>query len=136
MVTGTICLLLLIVFSLSLWISAYAAAFFLLGGSLKDAVNVCLRQLDDWQLAVAICRVVEGSDQGPILRFVLESKIIPLAFQGGHRWLGTWAFWLLGRRDLAVRILVVSHLLASHPLLLALILLGLVPSKAKLTMSL
>jgi len=87
--------------------SEYAAAFFLLGGSVKDAVNVCLRQLNDWQLAVAIARVVEGDD-GPVLRGILQTTLVPLAFSGGHRWLGTWAFWMLRRRDLAVRILIVS----------------------------
>ncbi|KAI9461002.1 RAVE protein 1 C terminal-domain-containing protein [Lactarius psammicola] len=84
----------------------YAAAFFILGGNLKDAVNVCLRQLDDFQLAVALARVVEGRDDGPILRDILNETIIPLAFKKGNRWLGSWAFWLLHRRDLAVRILV------------------------------
>jgi hypothetical protein len=86
----------------------YAAAFFVLAGSLKDAVNVCLRHLDDFQLAVALARVVEGRDDGPVLRDVLYENIIPLAFKKGNRWLGSWAFWLLHRRDLAVRILVVS----------------------------
>ncbi len=85
----------------------YAAAFFILGGNLKDAVNVCLRHLDDFQLAVALARVVEGRDDGPILRDILNETIIPLAFKKGNRWLGSWAFWLLRRRDLAVRILVV-----------------------------
>lgn len=84
----------------------YAAAFFILGGNLKDAVNVCLRHLDDFQLAVALARVVEGRDDGPILRDILNETIIPLAFKKGNRWLGSWAFWLLRRRDLAVRILV------------------------------
>ncbi|KAI9445323.1 RAVE protein 1 C terminal-domain-containing protein [Lactarius indigo] len=84
----------------------YAAAFFILGGNLKDAVNVCLRHLDDFQLAVALARVVEGRDDGPILRDILNETIIPLAFKKGNRWLGSWAFWLLHRRDLAVRILV------------------------------
>ncbi|KAI0305003.1 RAVE protein 1 C terminal-domain-containing protein [Russula brevipes] len=83
----------------------YAAAFFVLGGSLKDAVNVCLRHLDDFQLAIALARVVEGDD-GPVLRNILEENVIPLAFKKGNRWLGSWAFWLLHRRDLAVRILV------------------------------
>jgi hypothetical protein len=87
----------------------YAAAFFILGGSLKDAVNVCLRHLDDFQLAVALARVIEGRDDGPILRNTLYENIIPLAFKKGNRWLGSWAFWLLHRRDLAVRILVVSN---------------------------
>lgn len=84
----------------------YAAAFFLLGGSLKDAVNICIRQLRDFQLAVALARVVEQGDRGPVLRDVLENTVIPLAFKDGNRWLGSWAFWLLHRRDFAVRILV------------------------------
>ncbi|KAI0307694.1 WD repeat-containing protein [Multifurca ochricompacta] len=84
----------------------YAAAFFILGSSLKDAVNVCLRHLDDFQLAVGLARVVEGRDDGPVLRDILNETIIPLAFKKGNRWLGSWAFWLLHRRDLAVRILV------------------------------
>jgi hypothetical protein len=87
--------------------SDYAAAFFILGGSLKDAVNICLRHLDDFQLAVALARVVEGRDDGPVLCDILNETIIPLAFKKGNRWLGSWAFWLLHRRDLAVRILVV-----------------------------
>ncbi|KAH8982607.1 RAVE protein 1 C terminal-domain-containing protein [Lactarius akahatsu] len=61
----------------------YAAAFFILSGNLKDAVNVCL-----------------------LLRDILNETTIPLAFKKGNRWLGSWAFWLLHRRDLAVRILV------------------------------
>ncbi|KAI0830734.1 WD repeat-containing protein [Trametes gibbosa] len=84
----------------------YAAAFFLLGDSLKDAVNVCLRNLSDWQLAVALARVVEQGDDGPILRDILNGTVIPLAFKEGNRYLASWAFWLLHRRDLAVRILV------------------------------
>ncbi|KAI0036631.1 WD repeat-containing protein [Vararia minispora EC-137] len=83
----------------------YAAAFFLLGGSLKDAVNVCLRSLDDFQLAIALARIVEG-DEGPVLTTVLETKVVPEAFRTGNRYLGSWAFWMLRRRDLAVRILV------------------------------
>ena len=87
----------------------YAAAFFILGGNLKDAVNVCLRHLDDFQLAVALARVVEGRDDGPVLGDILNETVIPLAFKKGNRWLGSWAFWLLHRRDLAVRILVVRR---------------------------
>lgn len=84
----------------------YAAAFFLLGGSLKDAVNVCVRQLGDFQLAIALARVVEQSNEGPILQSILKAAVLPIAFQTGNRWLGSWAFWLLHRRDLAVRILL------------------------------
>lgn len=41
--------------------SEYAAAFFLLGDRLLDAVNVCLKHVGDFQLAIAICRVYEGT---------------------------------------------------------------------------
>ncbi|EJD03819.1 uncharacterized protein FOMMEDRAFT_106015 [Fomitiporia mediterranea MF3/22] len=84
----------------------YAAAFFVLGGGLKDAVNVCVKHLNDFQLAIAIARVVEPEGDRPILKSILTSVVVPLAFEKGNRWLGSWAFWLLNRRDLAVRILV------------------------------
>ncbi|KAI0082261.1 hypothetical protein K474DRAFT_1742410 [Panus rudis PR-1116 ss-1] len=84
----------------------YAAAFFLLGGSLKDAVNVCIKNLQDFQLAVAITRVVEQGDEGPVLAEILNNTVLPVAFKEGNRYLASWAFWLLRRRDLAVRILV------------------------------
>lgn len=91
----------------------YAAAFFLLGGSLKDAVSVCIRQLDDFQLAIALARVVEQDESKPILNSILTTTVIPNAFEKGNRWLASWAFWLLHRRDLAVRILVVSFVFNS-----------------------
>ncbi|WVR03440.1 hypothetical protein IAU60_000431 [Kwoniella sp. DSM 27419] len=87
----------------------YAAAFFMLAGQPKDAITVCLRQLKDWQLGVALARAIEPAESnvaGPLLKWVLEDTVLPIAFQGGHRWLATWAFWTLGWRDLAVRILI------------------------------
>ncbi|KAH6916877.1 WD repeat-containing protein [Coprinopsis sp. MPI-PUGE-AT-0042] len=84
----------------------YAAAFFLLGGSLKDAVNVCLRHLKDFQLALALARVVEQKNNSPIIDDILRNTILPIAFQIGNRWLASWTFWQLNRRDLAVRVLL------------------------------
>ncbi|THH34149.1 hypothetical protein EUX98_g174 [Antrodiella citrinella] len=84
----------------------YAAAFFLLGGSLKDAVNVCLRNLQDFQLALALARVAEQDEEGPIFKDILHTTVIPTAFREGNRWLASWAFWMLHRRDLAVRVLL------------------------------
>src|SRR5690242_15049094 len=80
----------------------YAAAFFILGGSLKDAVNVCIRQMQDFQLAIALARVVECDNDGPVLTEILSKTVIPMAFEVGNRYLGSWAFWALHRRDLAV----------------------------------
>ena len=83
----------------------YAAAFFLLAGNLQDAVNVCLHQMRDLQLAVAVARVYEGDD-GLVLRTLLEDKVLPQAAVEGNRWLATWAFWLLGKRAMAVQSLI------------------------------
>jgi hypothetical protein len=95
---------------LRLIVLEYAAAFFLLGGSLNDAVNVCVRQLKDFQLAIALARVAERTDDGPVFTDILQNTVIPTAFREGNRWLGSWAFWFLKKRDLALRILIVSIL--------------------------
>lgn len=86
---------------------AYAAAFFLLADHLGDAVNVCLNQLKDLQLAIAVARVYEG-DQGTVLRKLLEEEVLAVAAREGNRWLASWAFWMMHRRDMAVRALVAS----------------------------
>ncbi|KAF2021002.1 hypothetical protein BU24DRAFT_361581 [Aaosphaeria arxii CBS 175.79] len=83
----------------------YAAAFFLLADCLKDAVGVLNNQLGDTQLAIAVARVYEGDD-GPVLTTFLKEKILPQAARDGNRWLATWAFWMLNRRDHAVRCLI------------------------------
>ncbi|RDI89534.1 hypothetical protein Vi05172_g77 [Venturia inaequalis] len=83
----------------------YAAAFFLLGGNLKDAVNILSNQLGDTQLAIAVARVYEGDD-GPVLAEFLTEKVLPQAAEEGNRWLATWALWMLGKRDKAVRALL------------------------------
>ncbi|KAL2144684.1 hypothetical protein VTI28DRAFT_8712 [Corynascus sepedonium] len=83
----------------------YAAAFFLLADHLQDAVNVCLNQLKDLQLAIAVARVYEG-DTGPVLRRLLQEEVLSIAAQEGNRWLASWAFWMLHRRDMAVRALI------------------------------
>lgn len=87
----------------------YAAAFFLLADHLQDAVNVCLHQVKDLQLAIAITRVYEG-DTGPVMRRLLENEVLAIASQEGNRWLASWAFWMLNRRDMAVRALIVRGL--------------------------
>jgi len=68
-------------------------------------VSVCLNQLKDLQLAVAVARVYDG-DRGPVLRRLLEEEVLAIAAQEGNRWLASWAFWMLHRRDMAVRALI------------------------------
>lgn len=88
---------------------------------------MCIKNLNDFQLAVALARVVEG-DEGPILRDMLNNTILPLAFKEGNRWLASWAFWLLHRRDLAVRILVVGSINVS---VVPLLIVGIADSSAR-----
>lgn len=80
----------------------YAAAWFLLADDLRSAVAVLMDQLGDGQLAVAVARAYEG-DSGPILRELLEGKILPKASQQNNRWMAAWAFWLLGRKTDVLR---------------------------------
>ncbi|CAO1632061.1 unnamed protein product [Parajaminaea phylloscopi] len=84
----------------------FAACFFLLGDSLQDAVNVCVRNLQDVHLAIALCRIKEGRDDGPVFTALLQSRVLPMVFEHGYRWLGHWAFWMLKMRDCATKILV------------------------------
>ncbi|CAG7953147.1 unnamed protein product [Penicillium nalgiovense] len=83
----------------------YAASFFLLADHLRDAAHVIINQIGDLQLAIAITRASEG-DNGPVLREILEEKVLPEAASEGNRWMASWAFWMLGRRDMAVRALI------------------------------
>ncbi|KAJ3351017.1 regulator of (H+)-ATPase in vacuolar membrane, partial [Kappamyces sp. JEL0680] len=78
----------------------YAAAFFLLGGKLKDAVNVCMKQLNDPQLAICICRIYEG-ENGPVLIDLLENSLLPSAMEAGDRWLSCVLWTIAGKRDKA-----------------------------------
>lgn len=84
----------------------YAAAFFLLADKLKDAVNVILKNMKDYQLAIAICRVYDG-DHSPLLKEILENNIIPMAIETNDKWLTSIAFWLLNKQKDAVRAIVV-----------------------------
>lgn len=66
-----------------------------------------MNQVRDFQLAIAVTRAYEGDD-GPVLKEILEERILPEAAADGNRWMASWAFWMLGRRDMAVRSLIVS----------------------------
>ncbi|RCH95795.1 regulator of (H+)-ATPase in vacuolar membrane, partial [Rhizopus azygosporus] len=84
----------------------YAAAFFLLADKLRDAVNVILKNIKDYQLAIAICRVYEG-DHSPLLREILENTVIPLAIKTNDRWLLSMAYWLFDKQKEATRAMIV-----------------------------
>ena len=71
-----------------------AAAFFLLGGKLKDAIGVCLQKLGDYQLALLLARLVEG-ESSPAFESVLIDYVLPLAKQTGDASLASISYWLL-----------------------------------------
>ena len=70
-------------------------------------MNVCLKNLDDFQLAIAICRVYEGDD-GPVLKSVIDDYVIPLAIKNKDRWLAHIVYWFMNQRDLAIKATMVS----------------------------
>lgn len=86
--------------------AAYAAAFFLLGDSPKDAINICVRQLKDLQLATAIARV-RDDEKETLLKGLVNQHVLPLALEGGHRWLAHWALWHIGQPEVAGQALLV-----------------------------
>jgi hypothetical protein len=85
-----------------------AASFFLLGGALRDAVNVCLRNLGDLSLAIALARLYEKGNDGPVFQALLRKDVLQEALTTKNRWLASWALCLLKEEDLAVRVLCVS----------------------------
>ena len=53
----------------------HAAAFFLLGGKLWDAIDVCVNRLNDMKLAVFIARLYEG-ENGACYQRLLKEHIL------------------------------------------------------------
>ncbi|KAL7203159.1 hypothetical protein ACSBR2_016465 [Camellia fascicularis] len=72
-----------------------AVAFFLLGGDTSSAVNVCAKNLGDEQLALVICRLVEGYG-GPLERHLISKFLLPSAIEKGDSWLASFLEWILG----------------------------------------
>lgn len=84
-----------------------AACFFLLANSLKDCVNVLIRQIKDWDLAVGVCRIYEG-DNGPILTNILQTHFLERGVQTGDRWLTSYVFWKSKAYTRAIQSLIKS----------------------------
>ncbi|XP_060693598.1 dmX-like protein 1 isoform X5 [Hemiscyllium ocellatum] len=82
-----------------------SAAFFLLGGSLKDAVEVCLERLHDVQLALVIARLYESEFEVSstyksilvrrILGYDPKSKCFNFSLRNSDPVLRSMAYWIL-----------------------------------------
>uniref|UniRef100_A0A8C3XNZ1 DmX-like protein 1 n=1 Tax=Chelydra serpentina TaxID=8475 RepID=A0A8C3XNZ1_CHESE len=82
----------------------HSAAFFLLAGHLKDAVEVCLEKLGDIQLALVISRLYESEfEVSSMYKSILQKRILGSAFSGKESssnmhcdpFLRSMAFWIL-----------------------------------------
>ncbi|PKA53341.1 hypothetical protein AXF42_Ash010071 [Apostasia shenzhenica] len=72
-----------------------AVAFFLLGGDPSSAVTLCAKNLGDEQLALVICRLLEGFG-GPLEKQLISNTLLPSAIEKGDRWLSSILEWTLG----------------------------------------
>jgi hypothetical protein len=71
-----------------------AVAFFLLGGSLKDAIAVCISNLSDYHLALFLARVAEG-DASETTKELWKSHFLDRAIEQGDTALASIAAWNL-----------------------------------------
>ncbi|KAL0097480.1 RAVE protein 1 C terminal-domain-containing protein [Phycomyces blakesleeanus] len=92
----------------------YAAAFFLLGDKIKDAVGIILKHMKDFQLAIAICRVYEG-DHSPLLKDILVKNVLPMAVESNDRWLASMCYTLLERPQDAIHAIVTPVSMLAAP---------------------
>uniref|UniRef100_A0A0P5RMU8 DmX protein 2 n=1 Tax=Daphnia magna TaxID=35525 RepID=A0A0P5RMU8_9CRUS len=85
----------------------HAVAFFLLAGSLKDAIDICLSRMHDIQLAIVITRLYEGDMESvpPGLKKLLQDHVLgfnessePVAASAGSDpFLRSMSYWLLAQ---------------------------------------
>lgn len=78
-----------------------AAAFFLLGDSLGDAVDIMIEHMHDLQLAFISCRVREGLysrdiQDRPIMKKIIEKHVINKGIDTGDLWLTSIGYTMLG----------------------------------------
>ncbi|KAJ6729607.1 RABCONNECTIN-3A [Salix viminalis] len=72
-----------------------AIAFFLLGGDTYSAITICAKNFGDEQLALIICRLIEGRG-GPLEHHLITKFILPSASERGDYWLTSLLEWELG----------------------------------------
>ncbi|KFV71155.1 DmX-like 1, partial [Dryobates pubescens] len=93
----------------------HSAAFFLLAGHLKDAVEVCLEKLNDIQLALVISRLYESEfEVSSTYKSILQKRILGSAFAGKESsgnmhcdpFLRSMAYWILEDYSKALETLI------------------------------
>lgn len=102
----------------------HAVSFFLLAGSLWDAVEICLNKLDDLQLAMIIIRLYEGGDLETVpetLKKLLHQEILgyrqgvqDLSYAHPDPFLRSMAHWMLHEYNLALSTLLEVNVGSKH----------------------
>ncbi|KAI3971495.1 hypothetical protein MKX01_021555 [Papaver californicum] len=72
-----------------------ATAFFLLGGDPISAISICAKTLGDEQLALVICRLLEGYG-GALEQHLISKIMLPAATEKGDYWLASILEWTIG----------------------------------------
>lgn len=83
----------------------YCAAFFLLADDPASATSILAGQCEDAGLAIAVARLYCG-DGSPVLRTLLEDRLVSQAKQEGNRWLMSWCHSILLEKHDAAESLV------------------------------
>ncbi|XP_026671187.1 dmX-like protein 2 isoform X4 [Ceratina calcarata] len=102
----------------------HAAAFFLLAGALRDAIEVCLNKLNDLQLAMVIARLYEDDTTSPNLRRLLYEEILGCDKDGLNQdmnkahpdpFLRSMALWILKDHSGSLNTLLLTNVGTLHP---------------------
>ena len=72
-----------------------AAAFYLLGGQLNEATQVAITHLKDLQLAVTICRLIEGDNSSELKR-IYKEYYIDKGTSYNDPWITSLGYWING----------------------------------------
>ncbi|KAG7196962.1 hypothetical protein KM043_000228 [Ampulex compressa] len=102
----------------------HAAAFFLLAGALKDAIDVCLNKLADIQLAMVIARLYEDDAASHHTRRLLYEEILGCDKDGQNQdvnkahpdpFLRSMALWILRDYSGSLNTLLLTNVGTMHP---------------------
>ncbi|CAI5758388.1 unnamed protein product [Candida verbasci] len=83
-----------------------AAYFFLLGDSPWDSCSTLATKCNDIPLAIAIAKIYPEDDS--VLLQVIEKYIIPTAVNNGDKWITSWIFWQLNKKEISIQALIKS----------------------------
>ncbi|XP_034938961.1 dmX-like protein 2 isoform X2 [Chelonus insularis] len=101
----------------------HAAAFFLLAGALRDAIDICLNKLNDIQLAMVIARLYEDDMTSPNLKRLLYEEILGCDADGSNPdinrahpdpFLRSMALWLLKDYSGSLNTLLLTNVGTAH----------------------